>query len=102
MTPDAYRAKWGLPSGYPMVATRYAAKRSELAKLIAFGTDRKSLAQAERLMDHTALSPVQHETATLAAVVEEMQLEPIGETPAEAEAAGEKPVRRLGRPAKGI
>ena len=70
MTPDAYRAKWGLPSDYPMVASHYAAKRSELAKLIGLGTDRKVLAQAKRLMDHTASSPVEHKTATLAPVVE--------------------------------
>ncbi len=32
MTPDDYRAKWGLPKDYPMVAPTYAAQRSELAK----------------------------------------------------------------------
>ena len=32
MTPDEYRAKWGLPGNYPMVAPAYAAQRSELAK----------------------------------------------------------------------
>jgi predicted transcriptional regulator len=32
MTPDQYRAKWGLPSTYPMVAPEYAATRSQLAK----------------------------------------------------------------------
>jgi predicted transcriptional regulator len=32
MTPAEYRAKWGLPSSYPMVAAEYAAKRSKLAK----------------------------------------------------------------------
>ena len=31
LTPDAYRAKWGLPSDYPMVAPNYAARRSTLA-----------------------------------------------------------------------
>ena len=28
LTPDAYRAKWGLPADYPMVAPNYAASRS--------------------------------------------------------------------------
>ncbi len=28
MTPDEYRAKWGLPPDYPMVAPNYAAQRS--------------------------------------------------------------------------
>ncbi|WP_062209420.1 MucR family transcriptional regulator [Aureimonas sp. AU12] len=37
LTPEAYRAKWGLPGDYPMVAANYAAKRSELAKAIGLG-----------------------------------------------------------------
>jgi hypothetical protein len=37
MTPDQYRAKWGLPHDYPMTAPAYAAKRSELAKTIGLG-----------------------------------------------------------------
>ena len=34
MTPEEYRAKWGLPTNYPMVAPNYVAARSELAKKI--------------------------------------------------------------------
>lgn len=37
MTPDAYRAKWGLPSDYPMVAPKYAEQRSAFAKKIGLG-----------------------------------------------------------------
>ena len=37
LTPDQYRAKWGLPKDYPMVAPAYAAKRSELAKSLGLG-----------------------------------------------------------------
>lgn len=37
MTPDDYRAKWGLPKDYPMVAPNYAAMRGELAKKIGLG-----------------------------------------------------------------
>ena len=37
MSPDEYRQKWGLASDYPMVAPKYAAKRSELAKKIGLG-----------------------------------------------------------------
>lgn len=37
MTPEEYRARWGLPAEYPMVAPDYAAKRSELAKQIGLG-----------------------------------------------------------------
>lgn len=38
MTPDDYRAKWGLAKDYPMVAPNYAEKRRELAKSIGLGT----------------------------------------------------------------
>ena len=38
MTPDDYRAKWGLPADYPMVAPNYAEKRRALAKEIGLGT----------------------------------------------------------------
>lgn len=41
MTPDEYRAKWGLPADYPMVAPAYAAARSELAKTMGLGRKRK-------------------------------------------------------------
>ncbi|HMK68928.1 MAG TPA: MucR family transcriptional regulator [Stellaceae bacterium] len=37
MTPDQYRAKWGLPSDYPMVAPNYAEQRSAFAKKIGLG-----------------------------------------------------------------
>ena len=37
MSPDEYRQKWGLSSDYPMVAPKYAARRSELAKKIGLG-----------------------------------------------------------------
>ncbi len=32
-----YRARWGLPADYPMVAPNYAARRSEMAKKIGLG-----------------------------------------------------------------
>ena len=41
MTPDQYRAKWGLPNDYPMVAPNYAEQRRTLAKAIGLGTKRK-------------------------------------------------------------
>lgn len=37
MTPDEYRAKWGLPADYPMVAPNYARQRSDFAKRIGLG-----------------------------------------------------------------
>src|SRR5215212_129317 len=41
LTPDQYRAKWGLPASYPMVAPNYAAARSELARSMGLGARRK-------------------------------------------------------------
>ena len=41
MTPDQYRAKWNLPSDYPMVAPNYAEQRRSLAKKIGLGTKRR-------------------------------------------------------------
>lgn len=37
LTPDEYRARWGLPHDYPMVAPNYSAVRSKLAKEIGLG-----------------------------------------------------------------
>jgi predicted transcriptional regulator len=41
MSPDDYRAKWGLAADYPMVAPNYAAARSDLAKKIGLGRGRR-------------------------------------------------------------
>lgn len=41
MTPEQYREKWGLPADYPMVAPSYAAARSELAKQMGLGQQRR-------------------------------------------------------------
>ena len=37
MSPEEYRAKWGLPKDYPMVAPNYAKARSDLAKEMGLG-----------------------------------------------------------------
>ncbi len=47
LTPDQYRAKWGLAPDYPMVAPNYAAARSELAKQLGLGQKRRSEPVAE-------------------------------------------------------
>ena len=41
MTPEQYREKWGLDPSYPMVAPNYAAARSQLAKDMGLGRQRK-------------------------------------------------------------
>lgn len=38
MTPEDYRAKWNLPSDYPMTAPTYSARRSALAKEFGLGS----------------------------------------------------------------
>ena len=54
MTPDEYRAKWGLAADYPMVAPNYAEQRSEFAKKIGLGrgagrqSTRRSAAAAKK------------------------------------------------------
>jgi predicted transcriptional regulator len=45
MTPDDYRAKWGLPDDYPMVAPNYAATRSAMAKSMGLGQSRARAAR---------------------------------------------------------
>ncbi len=41
MTPDQHREKWALPADYPMVAPNYAAARSQLAKDMGLGQERR-------------------------------------------------------------
>jgi predicted transcriptional regulator len=41
MSPDEYREKWGLPPDYPMVAPNYAKARSNLAKEMGLGQQRR-------------------------------------------------------------
>lgn len=41
MSPEQYRAKWGLPADYPMVAPAYAEARSQLAKSMGLGQQRR-------------------------------------------------------------
>lgn len=47
MTPEQYRARWGLGREYPMVAPEYASKRSVLAKKIGLGRKPGSKAPAK-------------------------------------------------------
>ncbi len=41
VTPEQYRDKWSLPPDYPMVAPNYAAARSQLAKQMGLGQQRR-------------------------------------------------------------
>jgi predicted transcriptional regulator len=48
LTPEQYRAKWKLPSDYPMVAPNYSAARSVLAKKIGLGQMRGGAGMSKR------------------------------------------------------
>lgn len=41
MSPEEYREKWSLPADYPMVAPNYAKARSQLAKEMGLGQQRR-------------------------------------------------------------
>lgn len=41
MSPEDYRVRWGLPADYPMVAPAYAEARSNLAKKMGLGQQRR-------------------------------------------------------------
>lgn len=46
MTLDEYRAKWSLPTDYPMVAPNYTKARSEMAKKMGLGSQRRKSSKA--------------------------------------------------------
>jgi predicted transcriptional regulator len=47
LSPEQYRAKWGLPKDYPMVAPNYAAARSAMAKASGLGLARRQPAKSK-------------------------------------------------------
>ncbi|MGV7030899.1 MucR family transcriptional regulator [Methylobacterium symbioticum] len=44
LTPEAYRAKWGLPIDYPLVCATYSAERSRISRAIGLGQKLRSAA----------------------------------------------------------
>jgi predicted transcriptional regulator len=60
LTAEEYRAKWGLPGDYPMVAPNYALRRSELARSSGLGQQRrKAAAKAVAAPEDTAAAPAE-------------------------------------------
>lgn len=53
LTPDEYRAKWGLPVDYPMTAPSYSEMRSALAKNTGLGNLRRNAAAKAAVADET-------------------------------------------------
>ena len=56
LTPESYRARWGLPADYPLVAPDYADTRSRLAKEAGLG--RKRAPDARATANVPAVDPV--------------------------------------------
>ena len=46
LTPEQYRAKWGLAPDYPMTSASYSAQRSDLARTLGLGKQRKGAGKA--------------------------------------------------------
>ncbi|WDF74206.1 MucR family transcriptional regulator [Novosphingobium sp. KACC 22771] len=69
LTPDAYRARYGLKSDYPMVAANFAAMRREIAEKIGLG--RKSAARLDNT-DGTVVAPAETQEAALPATEEDV------------------------------
>jgi len=60
LTAEEYRAKWGLPGDYPMVAPNYALRRSELARSSGLGQQRrKAAAKAVAAPEEAATAPAE-------------------------------------------
>ncbi|MHC2017724.1 Ros/MucR family transcriptional regulator [Methylobacterium sp. CM6247] len=59
LSPEAYRAKYGLPADYPMTAPNYSAQRSALARSLGLGQVRKAppAAQEQPIAQETAPAP---------------------------------------------
>ncbi len=49
LTPEEYRARWGLPPDYPMVAPAYAKERSDFAKKIGLGRKTRTAPKRTKL-----------------------------------------------------
>ena len=58
MTPEEYRARWGLPREYPMVAPSYSEKRSSLARESGLGSTTRASAPQEPVAEEETLPPV--------------------------------------------
>ena len=73
MTPEQYRTKWNLPADYPMVAPDYAKARSELAKAMGLGQQRKkSKAPVEAAANDAAPAKPKRAAAKAAAPSDEV------------------------------
>nr|WP_245930613.1 MucR family transcriptional regulator [Methylobacterium radiodurans] len=63
LTPEAYREKWGLPRDYPMTAPSYSAQRSELARALGLGQQRRKSRGTPIQAEPEIVSPAAEEPA---------------------------------------
>ncbi|WP_232629030.1 MucR family transcriptional regulator [Methylobacterium sp. Leaf118] len=54
LSPDEYRARWGLPDDYPMVAPSYAETRSQLARTMGLGQQRRKWPAKPQALEEAA------------------------------------------------
>ena len=57
LSPEQYRAKWGLPNDYPMTSASYSEQRSELARALGLGQQRRRVAEPEAAPEPVAAEP---------------------------------------------
>lgn len=70
LSPEQYRAKWGLPDDYPMVAPNYAERRSTLAREAGLGRRRLSPAETGPAVPPGAQTPVAQAPFTQATIAQ--------------------------------
>src|SRR5215204_3186263 len=76
LSPEEYRARWGLPRDYPMVAPNYAASRSELAKKWAWGGADRATERLRLQPRHPSVAEGEHVRPKRRADHTEHRLEP--------------------------
>ena len=59
LTPAAYRTKWGLDPDYPMTAQSYSEQRSQLARSLGLGQQRRKFVEAAPAPEPIAAAPVE-------------------------------------------
>jgi len=77
LTPEQYRAKWGLAPDYPMTSASYSEQRSELARALGLGQQRrKGLAKAAPEDEVASVEPEPQDEPEVPAVPEKKRRGP--------------------------
>src|ERR1700721_2682092 len=75
MTPEQYREKWGLPPDYPMVAPNYAVARSQLAKKMGLGQQRR---RRKQVLSYEAAANASRASVRMRSTIERRPFERCG------------------------